>query len=183
MPGPVGIRATQSGVRDCPPWTRCYSPFHTEYNIPGSLSGLTGQAHHGVKSQSVVTMATLLVKATTPAVSSSGLCRHQIPEASGVSSGDTYEELRPGGLGLCSHRPWHPLPGQMTTQEASRTTFRGRKWAGHATCEGVASPQPTTPNEPPTVAIAAGLSLPYQLTGCPTAGVPRPLQASGPQRP
>lgn len=146
-------------------------PFHSKYNIPGSLSGLKDRPI-------MVTMATHLAEATTPAVSSSRSCCHQIFE----TSGDNHEEY------LQSQEDWGQFPQALVpaswpddlhTQEASRTTFR-RLVSGLAMPhEGTASLEPTTPCKSPMVVVATGSNSP----GCPTAGVPRPLQASGPQRP
>lgn len=91
------------GCKDLSTTGKMLQPFHSEYNIPGSLSELKDRPI-------MVTMATHLAEATTPAVSSSRSCCHQIFEASGVTSGDNHEEY------LQSQEYWGHVPtGPGTT--------------------------------------------------------------------
>lgn len=74
------------GCKDLSTTGKMLQPFHSEYNIPGSPI--------------MVTMVTHLAEATTPAVSSSRSCCHQIFE----TSGDNHEEY------LQSQEDWGQFP-------------------------------------------------------------------------
>lgn len=91
------------GCKDLSTTGKMLQPFHSEYNIPGTLSGLKDRPI-------MVTMATHL-EATIPAVSSSRSCCHQIFETSGDNHEEYLQSQEDWGQ---FHRPWYQPPGQMT---------------------------------------------------------------------